>query len=183
MEKDFLIIAITRPDFFPSEAELINRILASEEADLVHIRKPNSRADEMESLLNKIDSRYHPLLKLHDHFTLAEKYNVGGIHLNSRNPIIPEFKGSEKLTISKSVHNIEDLKKSKELDYAFISPIFDSISKRGYKAAFNLQLLAESLKNEGIGNAVALGGVTPDKFNILVEAGFKGAALLGHFFM
>ena len=44
------------------------------------------------------------------------------------------------------------------LDYAFLSPVFDSISKEGYKSAgFEKDRLATAIKGSGV-SVIALGG-------------------------
>jgi thiamine-phosphate pyrophosphorylase len=66
-----------------------------------------------------------------------------------------------------------------DIDYVTLSPIYNSISKPGYNSSFDLfdaQLLS-ALKRQKV---IALGGVTPDKFQQLHDAGFAGAALLGY---
>ena len=171
----FLIIAITPPDFFKGEGERINQLLSDESVDFVHIRKPDSSEYETEKLIKEIDPRYHHKIKLHDHFQLLDKYNLGGIHLNSRNKEI--FRGARSVSIS--LHSLDELEGKEIYDYFFISPIYDSISKEGYSAKFNLAELSQKIQGK---NAIALGGVTPDKFQQLKSLGFKGAALLGYFF-
>lgn len=64
--------------------------------------------------------------------------------------------------------------------YATLSPIFDSISKQGYKAAFNFDELQSALSKLKL-PVIALGGVTPEKIPLLTTLGFKGAAMLGHY--
>ena len=184
MNKEFLIIAVTAPGFYLEEASKINSILANNEATFIHIRKPGSTVGEIETLINEIKPEFHKKLKLHDHFELLEKYNLGGIHLNARNPEAPEkfnfpniIKGN--MSVSKSIHSLNEIECTEDLDYFFISPIFDSISKKGYKSAYDLNILATKIKRK---RAIALGGVTPDKFPLLKGLGFYGAALLGHFF-
>lgn len=172
---DFLKIAITTPHFFPGEAERIISILQNREVDLVHIRKPESTAYDIKELLDEIPEELHPRLKLHDHFSLLDKYELGGIHLNSRNSQL--YPGAK--SVSGSIHNLDEIENTDMLDYFFISPVFDSISKQGYKAAFNLDLLSSRIRGR---KAIALGGVTPEKFPMLKSLGFYGAALLGHFF-
>lgn len=62
---------------------------------------------------------------------------------------------------------------------SFLSPIYGSISKPGYEAAFpDADALASALAGARY-PVLALGGVTPDKFEELRELGFAGAALLG----
>ena len=175
MEDNFIKIAITRPEFFSREAALINEILKNDMALYVHIRKPFANKEEIKNLIKEINPEFHCRLKLHDHFELMEDFALGGIHLNSRNPeSYPDVK-----SISISYHSINEINKMNVYDYFFISPIFDSISKKGYKAAFDLEELSKIIKGK---NAIALGGVTPKKFPLLKKLGFSGAALLSHFF-
>ena len=172
--KDFLLIAITSPTPLPQEGDVINSLLRNGEVDFVHIRKPDYSEEETEKLLNDIEERFHPLLKLHDHFSLTAKYNLGGIHLNKRNP--KAYPGTKSLSCS--IHSLYEIDKADGMDYFFISPVYDSISKEGYKGAFDLYDLSDRIKGK---RAVALGGVTPEKFDELKSFGFYGAAMLGHF--
>jgi thiamine-phosphate pyrophosphorylase len=82
--------------------------------------------------------------------------------------------------VSTSFHTLADLGACRgELGYCFLSPIYLSISKPGYKAAFpDPDELAAGLAASRC-PVLALGGVTPDKFGGLAGLGFAGAALLG----
>lgn len=175
-DNNFLVLAITAPYFFEGEAERIIRILREEEANYVHIRKPGATKNQIADLIKTIPSLLHNRLKLHDHFELIEKYQLGGIHLNSRNP--EPYKGAK--SISKSAHSFEEISSTNCYDYITLSPIFDSISKVGYNTHFNQDEIKKLLN--GCKNIIALGGVTPDKFPLLKSLGFAGAALLGYFF-
>lgn len=171
----FLVIAITPSEKYHGEAERINQILSNGEAHFVHIRKPNYSAKEIEDIIMKIKPEFHNRLKLHDHFELIDKFSLGGIHLNSRNSLVyPKAK-----SVSISLHRLEEIQDKDKYDYFFISPVFDSISKKGYKSAFDMMELSKNIQGR---NAIALGGVTPQKFPYLKSIGFKGAALLGYFF-
>ena len=171
----FLIIAITSPYFIENEGAIISNIIEKGEADLIHIRKPQSAKDEVRKLIRDISPQLHHRLKLHDHFSLMDEFNLAGIHLNNRNPEpYPNAKN-----ISKSLHYISELDTIEEYDYVTLSPIFDSISKNGYTSSFDLDTLASFIKNK---NVIALGGVTPFKIPLLKEKGFYGAAMLGYFF-
>lgn len=166
---------MTTPHFFKDESARINEILEKDEATFVHIRKPYSNIMQMEQLIMNINPAYYKRLKLHDHFELIKKFDLGGCHLNSRNNEVP----ANCVSKSRSIHAIEELEDLEGFDYTFISPIFDSISKQNYKAAFDLEKISEKIKGK---NLIALGGVTPDKFEFLQSKGFVGAALLGYFF-
>ena len=172
-----MTIVITLPYFFDGEAEQIVQLLHSS-VDLIHIRKPESKAEEVERLIMSIPSEYYPRLVLHDHHELAMKYHLQGVHLNGRNPQPPVgWEGS----VSKSCHSLEEVKEWKEkCDYVSLSPIFDSISKQGYHAAFSSSEIEEASRQGIIDKKVlALGGVTFNKIDDVLRMGFGGGMILG----
>ena len=173
------IIVITSPDFIAGEVTLINQLLNAG-IYRIHIRKPQASADEVRILIEGIESKWHTRLSLHDHHHLAIEYGCG-IHLNARNPIPPEDAKKDTL-FSASCHSIEEVGKRKtQCDYVFMSPIFDSISKHGYSAAYSQdELNKASAKGIIDKKVIALGGVTPNHIPYLERMGFGGAAFLGH---
>lgn len=182
-------IIITTPTFISHEAKYIYQLFEAG-IDLLHLRKPDSTPEKYEQLLQKIDPKWYPQIVIHDHFELCEKYHLHGIHLNRRNCQIPEnFQGS----ISRSCHSFEEVTESLDntspdfpkgskptFDYVFLSPIFDSISKIGYKHSFSNRDL-EDAGNSGIINkkVIALGGIIPQFIPQLRAWNFGGAAFLG----
>lgn len=162
------LIAITTPHFWPGEAEKIEQLLTDGGFWRVHIRKPDADQAMVERLILSVAPELRRRLSVHYHFGLA--HLVGGVHLNARNPIPPEgWTG----IVSRSCHTIAEL--DLEADYRFLSPVFDSISKHGYKAAFSI----EDLKGKVDHRTFALGGVTFDRLPLIQETGFGGAAMLG----
>ena len=174
-----MIIVITRPDYFEGEAEKIAQLLQSGRADLVHIRKPKTSQSELEQLLSSIPSALYSRLVLHDHHSLAIKYGLRGVHLNSRNPHPPAgWNGA----VSISCHSLNELAECRKQPYAYmsLSPIFDSISKRGYYSTFTPDVIATAHKVGLIDERVmALGGITFDKITVVEKMGFGGAMILG----
>ncbi len=164
------LIAITTPNFWHGEDLAICHLLDSG-WERVHIRKPSADKDQISEIIGKIPEIYRPHLSLHDHFDLAEKYHIGGVHINNRNPLPPT--GWEGL-ISRSCHSIEETKQYSDLDYVTLSPIFDSISKPGYRSRFT----SDELKQANLSKVYALGGVTFSRIEELKELGFSGAAML-----
>lgn len=165
-------IAITLPGFFSGEAAAIVSLLTDGGYWRVHIRKPEALAEQIKKLLEEIPQQFYPRLSLHDHHKLAQQMGLGGVHLNSRNPHAPA--GWDGL-VSRSLHAPGEIA-AMECDYAFLSPIYPSISKPGYKPDFDIGQL-RGMVDERI---FALGGVTPEKFDELQSIGFGGAAMLGH---
>ena len=172
-----LRIAITLPGFVPGEASFIVRLL-DESFDRVHIRKPDADARAVAQLIEGVPEEYRSRLVLHDHHALAEPYGLGGIHLNYRNPVAPAgFQG----TVSRSCHSLDEVRAWKpRCAYVFLSPIYDSISKQGYRSAFSKQTLLKA-SAEGIidQQVVALGGVTYQRLAEVEQLGFGGYAMLG----
>lgn len=174
-----MTIVITKPDFLVAEALRIVELLGRADVDLVHIRKPGSTVDELERLLQELPSAVYGRLVLHDHFELAQRYGLHGVHLNSRNPEPPQgWTGS----VSCSCHCIQELAvcRGEGLDYMSLSPVFDSISKQGYRSAFSRDEILAAHRDGIIDSRVmALGGVTFDRIPEVLEMGFGGAMILG----
>ena len=174
-----MTIVITRPDFFTGEAERITTLLTSGKADLIHIRKPQSSQYEVEQLLEELPATLYPRLVLHDHHSLAIRYGLRGVHLNSRNPEPP---ASWNGAVSISCHSFDELADCLRQPYTYmsLSPIFDSISKQGYLSAFTRKQIEEARQLGLINNRVmALGGVTFNKIEEVKQMGFGGAMILG----
>ena len=171
------IIVITDTSFAASEAESI-RILLLEGADRVHLRKPQSAEADMRRLIEALPPELYPRLTLQDHLHLAGEYCIGGVHLNARNPEIPAGFGG---LISRSCHSFGEIASHPTEDYLFLSPIFDSISKTGYRAEYAPDELRKAFA-QGIINprVAALGGIRPEHLPALKEYGFGGAAFLGY---
>jgi thiamine-phosphate pyrophosphorylase len=83
--------------------------------------------------------------------------------------------------ISTSFHSLEEIKQnSKNYEYAFLSPVFDSISKQGYKSTFDKTTLKTQLTelNKNV-EIIALGGIDENNIQQAMELGFDGVAVLG----
>ncbi len=164
------LLAITHPHCFDGEAAAIHDLIRRGWWR-VHIRKPQASAAQIETLLSALHPSILPHISLHDHMGLAVKWHLGGVHLNARNPQAPQgWQGM----VSRSCHSIAELSQYRHLDYLTLSPIFDSISKRGYVSQFT----PRQLHDADLQRVVALGGVTFGRLNELAGMGFEGAAML-----
>ena len=173
------LIAITEESYSFREHERIVRMLRSNSFNYVHIRKPNMNERDMREYLSRFPKDIRHLLCLNDHQELAKEYGIGGIHINSRFSFLTEE--TKGLRISKSCHSIEEAIESQDkYDYCFLSPIFDSISKKGYKSAFDHSEIRNLFqKNVLHDNVFALSGVTTENIPYLEDMGFNGVAMLG----
>lgn len=170
MEDEFIKIGITMPGKVENEPEKIVELL-DVGFDLIHIRKPDAGSQEIVCLLGQIPMAYRNKIIIHDFHHLASEYSLGGIHINSRNKELPEG-----CPYSVSCHSIEELEKWGTARYKFLSPVYDSISKPGYRSAFNLKGIRRFIEDRKV---VALSGVTLEKIPELKEARFYGAAFMG----
>lgn len=174
------LIVITTETFFEGEAVALNRLFEAG-LDTLHLRKPFALRSDMEHILRQVDCVYHPRVVLHDHYELTEWFDLKGIHLNRRNPVLPAFLcGKKSLSVSRSCHSLEDVVASDSCDYVFLSPVFDSISKTGYTRGFTPEQLQRA-KADGMINdrVVALGGIERERIAAIRPYGFGGVAVLG----
>lgn len=179
--KKFIQIVFTPEKYLKGEEERISRLILDSEADFIHLRHPSLTISEIGRILDNLNPKVLKKVTIHDNFELIRDYPIGGVHLNSRNPVFPTNIEPD-IRVSVSCHSIKEVMDYDDaginLNYLTLSPIFDSISKKGYKSAFDLPELSRILPEISI-PIVALGGVTPDTFPLLEKTGFAGAAMLG----
>lgn len=169
------IIVITSPQSVKNEALICNTLFAYG-LERLHLRKPEAKEDIYRNFIEQIEPRYRNRIVLHGHYHLAKQYRLYGIHLKSGH-------GNEYIHyrqfghIGISCHSLDEIAQIPfKPDYCFLSPIFDSISKPGYKSRFEKLPEIDSLSVP----VVALGGITPENLAICREKHFFGAAVLGY---
>ncbi len=186
--EDFKLILLSSPDGFDNEIPEVTDMFRLG-LKYYHIRKPKFSTERLRNYLMKIDKKYHNRIVLHSHHELSIAFKVRGIHLTQRhrknnfistwlrmNYIKLRRPGIE---ISAAYHTIGDLKTpNTDYSYIFLSPVFDSISKVGYKSTFNEDTLQQMLSRTSY-QVIALGGVDEDKIQQAKEWGFYGVAVLG----
>lgn len=172
-------IAITSDHYIDNEAQRISELLRND-FDIVHLRKPTWDIDECRKLLNEIDSKFYNRIVIHDFYSLYTEYHLRGIHLTGRHPNIPE--GITPRQLSCSCHSLDEVEERKpKMNYVFLSPIFNSISKVGYKSSFPYETLKDAAFRGIIDKKViALGGITDERLDIIDDIGFGGYAMLGN---
>ena len=172
-----MIIVITSPNDLPEEEEIANRLFENG-LHALHLRKPGATRERYERFIRGIAPRFRERVVVHDYPELAEAYGLRGIHL--RHGEIAKAEEWKDLSVSVSCHSFEEIRRLPfRPAYVFLSPVFDSISKEGYRAAFHPDELRRFLREEDI-PVVALGGVTAENADQCREMGFAGVALLGH---
>jgi thiamine-phosphate pyrophosphorylase len=173
-----MIIVITPEEFVQNETDIINELF-QEGLDLLHIRKPFISSEEMTDFIQKVDAKFHCQLVLHSHYDLAKKFNISRLHfreIDRQNGLYTSFADK---TISTSVHDIEAFNKlTNEWEYAFISPVFPSISKKGYGENSNILNEIKRRQNSDV-KLITLGGINENNINEVFSNRVDGVALLG----
>lgn len=174
-----MIMVITPEQEVDNEAVLAGEMLAAGAA-LLHIRKFRLDDAALRNYVETIDVAYRDRLVLHDHFHLARELGISRLHFREedrRNGLYRPFR--EEYLLSTSVHTIEAFNRlGTEWAYAFLSPVFPSISKPGYgKDTRVLQDLSK--RNNLMVQLIGLGGIDTTNFKQVLDAGADGVALLG----
>lgn len=182
------VIVIANPKDIRNEAAIVNSLFKAG-LQRFHLRKPDYGTKEMRSYLENIEAVYHNRIIIHSHHFLMLEYNLAGIHLSEKNRVNNRVKTIlmtrylkmrlPNLSITTGYHTISALKADNYLyEYVFLSPVFDSISKIGYRATFNEDSLQKVVHASSV-KVIALGGVDEDKIEKAYQLGFSGVALLG----
>lgn len=177
------MIILSNPTTITNEIEIIHSLF-EEGLELFHVRKPNLSEIEMAQFLHQIKMEFRKKIALHNHHQIAEDFGINRIHLTekSRKEIIKsqleEYKNTGFL-FSTTTHSIEEFNAlDNDFHYAFLSPVFPSISKENYYSKVDLFSEIRKRTNFNI-QLVALGGIEFGNIKKTIELGFDQVALLG----
>lgn len=170
------LILLSTPEFFVEEDTIISALF-EEGLDSFHLRKPNTEPIYSERLLTLIPQQWHNRIVVHDHFYLVDEFGLRGVHLSEKHHTLPQnYHG----TCSRSCHSLEELQQRRNLDYVFLSPVFDSITYPDRHAAYTPAQLHDATRQGLIDRKVmAAGGVNSETLPLLSDYGFGGAVILG----
>jgi thiamine-phosphate pyrophosphorylase len=175
-----MIVLIAPEKDIPNEIELLHQLFQQGLA-YYHLRKPFKDYQEHCDYLNQIDTKFHTRIVVHLFHELVNDYELKGVHFQEQKRIDhidnpgQYFKKLNMYgkTISSSFHDPEVLEKCEfEFDYHLLSPVFSSISKKGYEG-----------KGFDVNNSekfiVGMGGITDKTIPDTLKLGFKGIGVLG----
>ncbi|MCZ6671904.1 MAG: thiamine phosphate synthase [Verrucomicrobia bacterium] len=180
-------IAISPEEDYPNEQDWVVKLF---EAGLsrFHVRKPGVGDDELETYIQKIPARWRKRVIPHQAYELVDALDLGGWHFKDDAVQLRQaekFRKSRSSSqiLSRSIHCLDDLNEDmSKWDYVFLSPVFQSISKRDYGPQWEEAQLTAALRycKEAYQTRVyALGGVDASHIYRCGEMGFDGVALLG----
>ncbi|QOG02594.1 thiamine phosphate synthase [Flavobacterium sp. MDT1-60] len=176
------MIVITNPSAISNEINIIDSLF-EEGLSLLHIRKPDFCEVEMAQFIDQIKVEFRSNLVLHSQHQLAEDFGINRIHFSEkyRNHSHDFAVRFSKPCSSKSTstHSIEDFNSlENNFDYAFLSPVFKSISKENYHPEKDLFAALKSRTNFKT-KVIGLGGIDSENIKKTLENGFNDVALLG----
>jgi thiamine-phosphate pyrophosphorylase len=168
----FRLLVITPEGPYTQEAQWVNRLFSNGLFSL-HLRKKGWSEQQFLAYLGQVEERYHSQIMVHYAAGLPELVGVKGVHFQQHT--LPHVKPGH--CVSCPVHSWEGyLAVEDRVDYAMLSPFFNSISKAGYAANPQLQQVPA---NARLNKAVALGGIDGSTIDRVRKLGLGGAAVLG----
>ena len=169
------LIVITNEIDLENETTLVNELFR-EGLGLLHLRKPNWTNVQQRFFLERIDPAFLNKISVHQHHETISEFGLKYFHCSEKERK-KLLKKNEPLVYSTSFHNYHQIQfESNNWNYSFLSPVFDSISKKNHKSVFPKDF---SIERELYQNIFALGGITKNNIEQVFEKGFYGAAVLG----
>ncbi len=171
------LIVISAPGHMMGEKDTLFQLF-EKGLEHFHLRKPGFGTEELQNWLNRWPIELREKTVVHKDAATAVKYKLKGLHLGSDQAFLDTdfYSGLQQ---SKSFHSFEEIRNDiAAYSYRFISPVFNSISKEGYKSAFVNRDLESFVKNYD-GELYALGGIDSKTALEAKRIGFKGIAVLG----
>lgn len=187
------MIVISNPIAVTNEVNIIQALFENG-LELFHVRKPDYSEKEMKAFLSEIKADFRQQLVLHSHHQLASAFGINRIHFTEKNR--SEISGSPTrfpkpcryslddykkngFTVSTSTHLISDFNALSDVfEYAFLSPVVESISKENYSPTVDYTTELQKRTNYKT-KLIALGGIAPENCKKALEYGFEDVALLG----
>lgn len=175
------MIVFTNPIAVPNETNTIHALFECG-LELLHVRKPNYSVDGLRLFLSKVNPEFRSQLVLHQQHQVANEFGIHRIHFteSARAALDLELKNNNEGFIkSTSIHTITDFNQlDRCFEYAFLSPIYQSISKPDYKSDLDaVTAIAERTNYNS--KLVALGGISIENIEKTYSLGFDDVALLG----
>ena len=175
------LVVISNPEMVVDESIIINNLFQLG-LKYFHIRKPNHNATQISKLIEEIHPQYYSYISLHQHHQLAKEYGIKRLHYTEQARAESDIQKLQTqidagYILSTSIHNLTLLPTFKLFDYVFYGPVFNSISKPGYKS--NVPADFKLNKDYPKPDVFALGGVDALGLKKLKVMNFDGAVVLG----
>ena len=176
---------------------------------LLHVRKPAANFAALTSLIDQFKLEDRPKIVLHPPKDLLRGSDTEGrleqllqwmrqmglyrlhipawLRVQATEPLLSNLRSvKHRIVLSTGIHTpaefdglFQNRQSSRRYDYVLVSPLFDSLSKSGYKANPDLWRVVREDENRYDCGRIAMGGIQARNLPAIRNAGFDGAALLG----
>ncbi len=181
------VVVMSSPKEEPNEIVEVIRMFEAG-LDYFHIRKPRLSKRKLQEYIKTFPPKYRKQLVIHSYHALARQFKLGGIHLSRRHrkrgwvykiKLLLRRKTQKDLVVTRTFHKLTALTNDKrKYTYAFLSPVFDSITHNTLSGGFSKRALLIMIP-QAKQPIYAMGGVNADRLEDVKELGFEGAVLLG----
>ena len=131
--------------------------------------------------ISELCNSYKAQLFINTNIKVAVDVGAAGVHLPDSDISIAEVRSQidNSIMIGCSIHGIHAAKKreSEGADFLIYSPIYQTASKPNYGPTIGLTNLETLVKQVKI-PVFALGGITPERVRVCLEAGASGVAVM-----
>ncbi len=175
-----MLIILTSERPLVQEAQQINALFHAG-LQVLHLRKPTFSIDGYRALLDQIERQYHDRIMIHQYPELTMEYQLRGIHLQEQARLdledaleatVQVYK-NKGFAVSSSFHSKEAIQDcNAAFEYVLLSPVFGSISKKGYEGK---GFAVHDIKATVIG----MGGINAATLQATYDLGYKGVGVLG----
>ncbi|WCC47831.1 thiamine phosphate synthase [Tenacibaculum finnmarkense] len=175
-----MIVLISPEKDVANEMQILHQLFEAG-LECYHLRKPFKDYQEHIVYLNQIPEKYHNKIVTHYFHELVNEYSLKGIHFQEQKRRDALENGSRYFiglkmqgkTMSSSFHEPEELANCDiEFDYHLLSPVFSSISKKGYQGrGFDVNNIDKTI--------IGMGGITSETISKTLALGFQGIGVLG----
>lgn len=176
---NFKVLIFSAPSAVQNEMNIFTQMLNLNNNILLHFRRKIEHSQD-EYVIEYLSHLYPQRIVLHQNYQWAEQYPVKGIHLPQKEYAHYEKWHKKYRIISTSFHTLDEIQNNIfDFEYVFLSPIFQSISKKDYKPVITQKEIKNFLSEYKKIPIIALGGCMPKHIPFLQELGFMGVAFLG----
>ncbi|QQT26249.1 thiamine phosphate synthase [Sphingobacterium spiritivorum] len=173
------MIIISPDTITPQHLELIHSFPWSDEL-LYHLRLPFTPKDDIIHILKDIDRHLYPFIVLHYHKETALKAGIRRVHISPDKKKEISLPDTD-LILSASTHHVDEFNSlDADIAYAFISPVYPSISKEGYQATADFKIHNIQHRTNFNSRMIALGGITEYNISELKTLGYDDVAMCGY---
>ncbi|MBL4708025.1 MAG: thiamine phosphate synthase [Flavobacteriales bacterium] len=173
-----MLVLIAPEEDIKDEHIILNQLFKAG-LEYYHLRKPTKDYEGYKNYLGQIDRQFHNRVVVHQFHELTADFQLKGVHFQEHKRRTSEPKelskwiDREELTVSSSFHELKELEDCEyDFDYHLLSPVFSSISKKGYEGrGFNVKHISKK--------TIGMGGINADKLKEISQMGYDGVGVLG----